>query len=278
MSLWTYRKAVLESDLPSTLKLVLLVLDNHVNDMGDPCFPAYSRIARLSSLSRRSVIMQINLAEEHGWITIVRRPKKCGQRQQTNLFYLSLPRGDMKSNLGSLARIGEQGSSMHHAHPDGECYSPTLVNQAHPERTSTELPIEPLHSGDLGGGELILPKSVSDAERKIIADLLNDELSMSVDVKQQILDELAGAIATKSIRRGNIVFVRSLIRAERLGTFKPHLGLAVLASRESIIRHAENKRISIDHAKSALDPEAMEKGARLLSDFGLKAKPNLVEE
>lgn len=269
MSLWTYRKAVLESDLPSTLKLVLLVLDNHVNDMGDPCFPAYSRIARLSSLSRRSVISQVNEAEKLGWIAIKHRPGQDGQRHATNLFYLKLPCGKLKSNPDNAPIIGECNSLVQSVHRVGETDSPTMVNLVHSERTSTELSIEPLHRGDSESSELVLPKSVTDVECKAIADLLNEEF-ISVCVKQQILDELAGAIAAKSIRRGNVAFVHSLIRAERLGKFKPNLGLTVLAAREREICHLEDKRSSSDQVQNALDPDAMEKGVRLCVTWGIR--------
>lgn len=72
MSAWTWKQAIWESDLSATTKIVLQALASHLNDFGDPMFPSQERLARLCSLSERSVISHLQMAEELGWI----RPRK----------------------------------------------------------------------------------------------------------------------------------------------------------------------------------------------------------
>jgi hypothetical protein len=133
MSIWSYKKAVMQSELSSSTKIVLVALDMHVNDMGDPAFPSYSRLATLTSLSSRSVKEHVGVAEDAGWLKREKRFSKEG-RQQSNLFYLQVPHHlAMTSNAadepeGELGG-GESGSPM------GEGGSPPGVKQVHPEVT-----------------------------------------------------------------------------------------------------------------------------------------------
>ena len=133
MSIWTYKKAVMQSKLSASTKLVLVALDMHVNDMGDPAFPSYARLSVLTSLSTRSVIEHVGIAEEGGWLKREKRFNKEG-RQQSNLFYLQVPHHlAIASNAGPEPELplsgGESGSPM------GADGSPSGVKQVHPELT-----------------------------------------------------------------------------------------------------------------------------------------------
>lgn len=66
---FTWREAFLNTDIPSTTKLVLLVISTYMNDHGGGAFPAQSTIAENASLSKKAVNKHINIAIEHGWIT-----------------------------------------------------------------------------------------------------------------------------------------------------------------------------------------------------------------
>lgn len=133
MSIWSYKKAVMQSELSAATKIVLVALDMHVNDMGDPAFPSYARLSTLTSLSSRSVMEHVGVAEDAGWLKREKRFNKEG-RQQSNLFYLQVPHHlAMASNAadepeGELSG-GEAGSPM------GEGGSPSGVKQVHPEVT-----------------------------------------------------------------------------------------------------------------------------------------------
>lgn len=133
MSIWTYKKAVMQSKLATPTKLVLVALDMHVNDMGDPAFPSYGRLAALTSLSSRSVIEHVGLAEQAGWLKREKRFNKEG-RQQSNLFYLQVPHHlAIASNAAAEPEDdlsgGEAGSPM------GAGGSPSGVKEVHPEVT-----------------------------------------------------------------------------------------------------------------------------------------------
>lgn len=134
MSIWSYKKAVMQSSLATSTKIVLVALDLHVNEMGDPAFPSYVRLATLTSLSSRSVIEHVAIAEKAGWLTREKRFNKEG-RQQSNLFYLQVPHHlAMASNAGEAPDLGlsegEAGSPM------GAVGSPSGVKQVHPELTT----------------------------------------------------------------------------------------------------------------------------------------------
>jgi len=57
------------SDLPSSRKLVLFVLADHMNGSGKSCYPTQTQIAKETSLSRKTVGTYLERCEELGWIT-----------------------------------------------------------------------------------------------------------------------------------------------------------------------------------------------------------------
>lgn len=133
MSIWSYKKAVMQSALSTSTKIVLVALDMHVNDMGDPAFPSYGRLATLTSLSSRSVMDHVAIAEEAGWLKREKRFNKEG-RQQSNLFYLQVPHHlAMASNAADEPAEGSGGGET--GSPMGEGGSPSGVKQVHPEVT-----------------------------------------------------------------------------------------------------------------------------------------------
>jgi hypothetical protein len=133
MSIWTYKKAVMQSKLSASTKLVLVALDMHVNDMGDPAFPSYARLADLTSLSARSVIEHVGIAEQGGWLKREKRFNKEG-RQQSNLFYLQVPHHiAVASNAGAEPELPLSGGA--DGSPMGADGSPSGVQQVHPELT-----------------------------------------------------------------------------------------------------------------------------------------------
>lgn len=87
---WTWQQAVLESELRSTVKLVLMVLASHMNSMGEGCYPSTLRIAKLSSLSERAVITALNEAENGGWIQR-KNMEFRGQKWKRNAYFPKWP-------------------------------------------------------------------------------------------------------------------------------------------------------------------------------------------
>ncbi len=98
MKVWSWRHAVIESDLPSTTKLVLLALSVYMNECGEGCYPSQERIMANTSLGRTAVIEHINLAEKRGWL---RKSKHgySGQKWKRNEYHPLYPKG---TELGAV--------------------------------------------------------------------------------------------------------------------------------------------------------------------------------
>jgi hypothetical protein len=84
--------------------------------------------------------------------------------------------------------------------------------------------------------ELIFPKSLMDEERNEIANIL---LTCPDASRQQVLDEIEGAICGNTIQIGVIPLCRGLVRAVKAGTFTSNLGVTVSAKRHAAARYAK---------------------------------------
>jgi hypothetical protein len=87
---FSWRTAVLESDLPATTRHVLLTLACHMNDAGESCFPSIAKLCRETGLSNRTVITHLNLAKDSGWLRIG-KIGFAGQRWAQNDYRISYP-------------------------------------------------------------------------------------------------------------------------------------------------------------------------------------------
>lgn len=67
---FSWREALLESNLPATTRHVLLTLACHMNAFGAGCFPSTRTLARQTGLSRRSVETHLAAARKASWITV----------------------------------------------------------------------------------------------------------------------------------------------------------------------------------------------------------------
>ncbi|HHL4081267.1 helix-turn-helix domain-containing protein [Burkholderia sola] len=92
MKPWTWRHAILNSNLPSTTRHVLLTLSCHVNDAGEDAYPSTKTLARESGLSEKSVCTHLGIAREAGWF-IVKKHGYGGQKWARNQYYPRIPEG-----------------------------------------------------------------------------------------------------------------------------------------------------------------------------------------
>ncbi|WP_186198007.1 helix-turn-helix domain-containing protein [Burkholderia gladioli] len=92
MKPWTWRHAIINSDLPATTRHVLLTLSCHVNDCGEDCFPSTKTLARETNLSERSVCTHLELAKERGWF-VARLHGYGGRRWAHHQYYPRIPEG-----------------------------------------------------------------------------------------------------------------------------------------------------------------------------------------
>lgn len=87
---FSWQSAVLKSECKSVTKLVLLVVGSYMNQHGGGAWPSYNTIAKSASLGRSTVIENINLAVEHGWLAKEVRPAKPGDND-TNVYAIAFP-------------------------------------------------------------------------------------------------------------------------------------------------------------------------------------------
>lgn len=86
---WNWRRALIQSDLHSTTKHVLLTLSCHVPETGNSCFPSLSTLMEETSLARSTVQDHLVRARDEGWIQ--KRVRNDGDRQTSNLYVLTFP-------------------------------------------------------------------------------------------------------------------------------------------------------------------------------------------
>lgn len=89
---WTWQQAILESELPSTVKLVLLALGCYMNMVGEGCYPSTKRLAAETSLSERAVCTAVAKAQAAGWLKVKLMGFK-GQKWKRNSYFPSWPQG-----------------------------------------------------------------------------------------------------------------------------------------------------------------------------------------
>jgi hypothetical protein len=90
VKIWSWRQAILKSELESTTKLLLLALSTYMNDHGEGCYPSQDTLSRDTSLSTRSVINHIALAVQAGFLIKEKRNLQ-GKKWDANEYRASIP-------------------------------------------------------------------------------------------------------------------------------------------------------------------------------------------
>ncbi|WP_367394534.1 helix-turn-helix domain-containing protein [Cupriavidus sp. Agwp_2] len=70
MNSYTWRAAIIRSDLGPTTRHVLLTLSCHINDAGEPTYPSTLLLSDECGLSERAVVTHLKLAASLGWLTV----------------------------------------------------------------------------------------------------------------------------------------------------------------------------------------------------------------
>lgn len=86
-------------DLPSSTKLVLLALCDHVNRDDRSCYPSWVGIEKMTGLARRTVARAISALVDDGVISTDPRPGK------TNRYLLNLPSDPCHHDTGTRATV-----------------------------------------------------------------------------------------------------------------------------------------------------------------------------
>lgn len=96
---FSWQSAVLDSEVESSTKLVLLAIGSFMNQHGTGAFPSLETLAAKTSLSKLTVRRHVQFAEESGWLAVKKRYTR---------------NGDKDSNLYSIRYPSEVGSSFTH--------------------------------------------------------------------------------------------------------------------------------------------------------------------
>lgn len=106
VNLFSWRQAVVTSDLSSTTKHVLLTLACHMNDMGESCFPSVDTLSVETSLSRRTVITHIQKAKQEYWLNVGLHGFG-GQKWRSHEYTVSIPQKVVKESNHVFEEGGE---------------------------------------------------------------------------------------------------------------------------------------------------------------------------
>lgn len=67
---WSWRHAIISSELAPTTRHVLLTISCFMNDVGGGCYPTTKQLQKSTGLSERAVCEHIGIAERAGWLNI----------------------------------------------------------------------------------------------------------------------------------------------------------------------------------------------------------------
>lgn len=244
-----YMNQVLNLTLPPAEKLVLLAFADFADHTGY-CFPSIPTVAARASISVRGLQRIVSKLEAKG--LLLRRPRYRRNGSQTSSDYVVLPclGGDKLSPACKSNGSDDAGGQLAKT-PMGDSVDTPL--------TTSESPSNNHHHG--GGGGWIYPKSLSESERATAALLLD---SLSPEIAQSLLDELAGRIAAGGVRSSRIGYLRSLTARAREGAFVPELALVVADQRK---KRTEAKKT---------DSEAVKPASKEVVEAGLRAMRSIV--
>ncbi|WLE60250.1 helix-turn-helix domain-containing protein [Burkholderia plantarii] len=164
---YTWRRAMMCSDLPATTKLVLFVVAEYTNGVDETAWPALETIAEKATLSIRAVTKHLSLAGELGWLTRwkSRRPDRKWAHahyrlsipehaalHQRDMIDLDLAAGNVEDDMPPLALGAEDaqyvGSSEPRASSSGDVSAPGASNSGRPVEPRASDPPEPAETDE----------------------------------------------------------------------------------------------------------------------------------
>ncbi|WP_082824189.1 MULTISPECIES: helix-turn-helix domain-containing protein [Betaproteobacteria] len=231
-----------EQRLPPNSKLILMALADAADEVGQ-CWPRVRLIAEKCCTSERTVQRVLKELEAAGFLHIERNYRKDGG-QSSNVYSLSLAPPSDKSSPPSdrLAPGGGTGDTpgvTQLCHPPGDrAMSPHEPPHRTINESSQPLPAKVIHTpppspmpgeAEKGAcGALVWPSRVEPGERLVMSRML---AGIDGSDAQMLLDELAGVMATRSLKTTPERWFRAIVARYRQGHFAPSAGLAVKEKR-----------------------------------------------
>lgn len=90
MKPYTWRAAILKSNLAPTTRHVLLTLSCYINDVGQSAYPSTKTLTADTGLSERSVVTHLMIAKERGWLKVAKHGFG-GQKWAHNEYFPCCP-------------------------------------------------------------------------------------------------------------------------------------------------------------------------------------------
>ncbi|RVA58211.1 helix-turn-helix domain-containing protein [Mesorhizobium sp. M7A.F.Ca.US.001.01.1.1] len=97
---WSWRHAIISSDLAPTTRHVLLTISCYMNDVGGGCYPTTKQLQKSTGLSERAVCEHIGIAERAGWLTISKHGL-AGQKWKNHQYSARWPNAE-GTDVGSV--------------------------------------------------------------------------------------------------------------------------------------------------------------------------------
>lgn len=82
---WSWRQAILRSEMQATTRHVLLTIACYMNDMGEGAYPSVEQLVSATGLSKRAVIEHIKRAADAGFLSVSQHGYR-GQRWKRNEY------------------------------------------------------------------------------------------------------------------------------------------------------------------------------------------------
>jgi hypothetical protein len=101
---WSWRHAILKSDLPPVTRHVLLTISCYMNEVGEGCYPSIATLVATTGLAKRSIITHIASAALGGWIEVSKHGF-AGQQWKRSEYRAAWPKG----GAGDAPRMPEGG-------------------------------------------------------------------------------------------------------------------------------------------------------------------------
>lgn len=230
-----------EQRLPPNSKLILMALADAADEVGQ-CWPRVRLIAEKCCTSERTVQRVLKELEATGFLQIERNYRKDGS-QSSNIYSLNLtsPPDRLSPPSDKLTLEGDMGVSppVTRGTPPGDR---VLSPHESPTRTinesSLQLPVKvthkrthasvPCEGGVCASDALVWPSQLNGRERHAIAAMVG---GLNVNDAQMLLDELAGVMATKSVKTSPERWFRAVRARFHQGQFVPSAGLAAKEKR-----------------------------------------------
>ena len=250
--------------LQPTIKLVLLAMCDWSNDAGF-CYPSIPTVARKTCISTRHCQRIMSELIDTGLIAVVGNLHggMGSRRYQINLC--ALRDGAFKSTGDKLSPVVPTSAPpVTSASGAGamDVMGTSSNRQSDPPLPDVPRSIDWAHLSQL-----------SDADRVVVVDMLN---GLEASQRQDIVDELAGALRAKVIKTQWPGWLRGVVQRARTGAFVPNHALVIQRDRQRILREAaEVEKRRAEEARRR-DPETRARGLAAMkaaiAEMGLPSK------